>query len=336
MRFLVTGTAGFIGFHVAKRLIAAGHDVVGIDGMTPYYDVALKRRRHAILLQSAQFSARELMLEDAERLAEVYTEFRPDVVIHLAAQAGVRYSLENPGAYISANIVGTFNILELARNQAPQHLLLASTSSVYGANTKMPFEESDRTDHALTLYAATKSATESMAHAYAHLWKIPTTVFRFFSVYGPWGRPDMALFKFTKAILAGEPIDVYNYGKMDRDFTYVDDIANAITLLVDAVPGNPTPGHDTDDDLGLSPAAPFRVVNIGNGDPVGLLAFIEAIEASTGRPAIRNYLPMQPGDVTATFADTRLLRRLTGFQPATPVSTGVERFVAWYRDYYRV
>ena len=192
MRFLVTGTAGFIGFHVAKRLIAAGHDVVGIDGMTPYYDVALKRRRHAILLQSAQFSARELMLEDAERLAEVYTEFRPDVVIHLAAQAGVRYSLENPGAYISANIVGTFNILELARNQAPQHLLLASTSSVYGANTKMPFEESDRTDHPLTLYAATKSATESMAHAYAHLWKIPTTVFRFFSVYGPWGRPARA------------------------------------------------------------------------------------------------------------------------------------------------
>jgi UDP-glucuronate 4-epimerase len=248
----------------------------------------------------------------------------------------VRYSLENPGAYISANIVGTFNILELARNQAPQHLLLASTSSVYGANTKMPFEESDRTDHPLTLYAATKTATESMAHAYAHLWKIPTTVFRFFSVYGPWGRPDMALFKFTKAILAGEPIDVYNYGQMDRDFTYVDDIANGITLLVDAVPGNPTPAHDTDDDLGLSPAAPFRVVNIGNGDPVRLLAFIEAIETSTGRPAIRNYLPMQPGDVPATFADTSLLRRLTGFQPATPVSIGVERFVAWYRDYYRV
>ena len=336
MRFLVTGTAGFIGFHVAKRLIEAGHDVVGIDGMTPYYDVALKRRRHAILLQSAHFSAQELMLEDAEELARVYTEFRPDVVIHLAAQAGVRYSLENPGAYISANVVGTFNILELARNHPPRHLLLASTSSVYGANAKMPFEESDRTDHPLTLYAATKKATESMAHAYAHLWKIPTTVFRFFSVYGPWGRPDMALFKFTKAILAGEPIDVYNHGQMDRDFTYVDDIANAITLLVDAVPGDPTPAHETDDDLGLSPVAPFRVVNIGNGDPVRLLAFIEAIEASIGKTAIRNYLPMQPGDVPATFADTSLLRRLTGFQPATPVASGVDRFVAWYREYYRV
>jgi UDP-glucuronate 4-epimerase len=207
---------------------------------------------------------------------------------------------------------------------------------VYGANTKMPFEESDRTDHPLTLYAATKKATESMGHAYAHLWAIPTTVFRFFSVYGPWGRPDMALFKFTKAILEGEPIDVYNRGEMDRDFTYVDDIATAITLLVDAVPSAPTSAHDSDDDLGLSPAAPFRVVNIGNGNPVRLLAFIEAIETSIGRKAIRNYLPMQPGDVPATFADTSLLRRLTGFQPATPVSSGVDRFVAWYRDYYRV
>lgn len=336
MRFLVTGTAGFIGFHVAKRLIEAGHDVVGIDGMTPYYDVALKRRRHAILLQSAHFSAQELMLEDAERLAKVYVESRPDVVIHLAAQAGVRYSLENPGAYISANIVGTFNILELARNHPPRHLLLASTSSVYGANTKLPFEESDRTDYPLTLYAATKKATESMGHAYAHLWTIPTTVFRFFSVYGPWGRPDMALFKFTKAILEGEPIDVYNHGEMDRDFTYVDDIATAITLLVDAVPSAPTSAHDSDDDVGLSPAAPFRVVNIGNGNPVRLLAFIDAIETSIGRKAIRNYLPMQPGDVPATLADTSLLRRLTGFQPATPVSSGVDRFVAWYRDYYRV
>ena len=337
MRFLVTGTAGFIGFHVAKRLIAAGHDVVGIDGMTPYYDVALKRRRHAILLQSAQFSARELMLEDAERLAEVYTEFRPDVVIHLAAQAGVRYSLENPGAYISANIVGTFNILELARNQAPQHLLLASTSSVYGANTKMPFEESDRTDHPLTLYAATKKATKSMAHAYAHLWKIPTTVFRFFSVYGPWGRPDMALFKFTKAILAGEPIDVYNYGDMDRDFTYVDDIANAITLLVDAVPGSPAPAHDSDDNLGLSPAAPFRVVNIGNGNPVAAAwrSSTRSKQASAGRRS-GIICRCNPAMSRQPLADTSLLRRLTGFQPATPVSSGVDRFVAWYRDYYRV
>jgi UDP-glucuronate 4-epimerase len=336
VRFLVTGTAGFIGFHVAKRLIEMGHNVVGIDGMTAYYDVTLKRRRHAILLQSPNFSAQELMLEDAEGLDRIYSEFQPDVVIHLAAQAGVRYSLENPGAYISANVVGTFNILEAARARPPQHLLVASTSSVYGANTKMPFEESDRADHQLTLYAATKKANESMAHSYAHLWKIPTTVFRFFTVYGPWGRPDMALFKFTKAILAGEPIDVYNHGQMDRDFTYIDDIAHGIVLLVDAVPSDPTKEQQIDDGLGLSPVAPFRVVNIGNGNPVRLLTFIEAIEASTGKSAIRNYLPMQPGDVPATFADASLLRRLTGFQPATPVSSGVERFVRWYREYYDV
>jgi UDP-glucuronate 4-epimerase len=334
VRFLVTGTAGFIGFHVAKRLIEAGHNVVGIDGMTTYYDVTLKRRRHAILLQSPNFSGHELMLEDAEGLNRIYSESRPDVVIHLAAQAGVRYSLENPDAYISANIVGTFNILEAARAHPPQHLLVASTSSVYGANTKMPFEESDRADHQLTLYAATKKATESMAHSYAHLWKIPTTVFRFFTVYGPWGRPDMALFKFTKAILADEPIDVYNHGQMERDFTYIDDITQGIVLLVDAIPSDPTKEQQTDDRLGLSPAAPFRVVNIGNGNPVRLLAFIEAIEASTGKSAIRNYLPMQPGDVAATFADASLLHRLTGFQPATPVASGVERFVRWYREYY--
>jgi UDP-glucuronate 4-epimerase len=336
VRFLVTGTAGFIGFHVAKRLIEAGHDVVGIDGMTSYYDVALKRRRHAILLQSPNFSAHEVMLEDIERLNEAYSKFGPDVVIHLAAQAGVRYSLEDPAAYISANVVGTFNILELARSLPPKHLLIASTSSVYGANTKMPFVESDRTDHQLTLYAATKKATEAMAHSYAHLWKIPTTVFRFFSVYGPWGRPDMALFKFTKAILEDQPIDVYNHGQMDRDFTYVDDIANGIVLLVDVVPADPVPEQDTDDDLGVSPAAPFRIVNIGNGNPVRLLAFIEAIEASTGKTATRNYMPMQPGDVPSTFADTSLLYRLTGFQPATSVASGVDRFIAWYQEYYSV
>ena len=319
MRFLVTGTAGFIGFHVAKRLIEAGHYVVGIDGMTPYYDVALKRRRHAILLQSAHFSAQELMLEDAEHLAKIYVEFRPDIVIHLAAQAGVRYSLENPGAYISANIVGTFNILELARNHPPRHLLLASTSSVYGANTKMPFEERDRTDHPLTLYAATKKATESMGHAYAHLWTIPTTVFRFFSVYGPWGRPDMALFKFTKAILEGEPIDVYNHGEMDRDFTYVDDIATAITLLVDAVPGPPTSAHDSDDDLGLSPAAPFRVVNIGNGNPVRTLG-VHRRDRNKHR---------QEGDPELSADATRRcpgnLRRYKSAAPPDRISTGNAR-----------
>jgi UDP-glucuronate 4-epimerase len=336
VRVLVTGTAGFIGFHVARQLIAAGHDVIGVDGLTAYYDVKLKQRRQGILLQSPNFSARELMLEDAPALTRVYEEHCPEVVIHLAAQAGVRYSLEKPRAYIDANVVGTFNLLELMRSAAPRHFLIASTSSVYGANTKMPFAENDRTDHPLTLYAATKKATEAMAHCYAHLWGLPTTVVRFFSAYGPWGRPDMALFKFTKAILEGLPIDVYNHGEMDRDFTYVDDIATSIILLIDAVPIKPVLPDMTDEDLGLSPAAPYRVVNIGNGQPVRLLTFIEAIEKSIGKPAQRNYLPMQPGDVPATYADTTLLERLTGFRPSTSVSRGVAEFVAWYRDYYRI
>jgi UDP-glucuronate 4-epimerase len=335
MRFLVTGTAGFIGFHVAKLLLDAGHEVTGVDGMTPYYDVTLKRRRHGILLQQPGFKAHELMLEDEPALRKAYEDCRPDIVIHLAAQAGVRYSLENPRAYVDANLLGTFNLMELVREHPPGHFLIASTSSVYGANTKMPFIESDRADYPLTLYAATKKATEGMAHSYAHLWRIPTTAFRFFTVYGPWGRPDMALFKFTKGIIAGEPIDIYNNGEMSRDFTYIDDLAKAIVLLADAVPEDPRERED-DPDLGLSPAAPFRVVNIGNGQPVKLLAFVEAIETALGKKAVRNYLPMQAGDVPSTFADTDLLERLTGFRPTTPVEVGVARFVAWYRDYFGV
>jgi UDP-glucuronate 4-epimerase len=334
MRFLVTGTAGFIGFHVADRLIAAGHHVVGIDGMTTYYDINLKRRRHAMLLQSPNFTAHELMLEDMDALARIYVANSPDIVIHLAAQAGVRYSLENPRAYIDANIVGTFNILELARAHPPKHLLLSSTSSVYGANTKMPFAETDRTDHPMSLYAATKKSTEVMAYCYAHLWCIPTTVFRFFTVYGPWGRPDMALFKFTKAILAGEPIDVYNYGEMQRDFTYVDDIVTGIVLLAERIPTVLGAAEETDETL--APGAPYRVVNIGRGQPVQLLAFIEAIEKCLGRAAKRNLLPMQPGDVPATTASADVLERLTGFRPSTPVEVGVARFVDWYRNYYQV
>ncbi len=333
MRYFITGTAGFIGYHVAKILTEAGHTVCGVDGMTPYYDVQLKRRRHSMLLQSPHFTAHELMLEDIDRLASIYGEFKPDVVVHLAAQAGVRYSLENPCAYVDANLVGTFNVLELARQAKPQHLLIASTSSVYGANTKLPFEEGDRTDHPITLYAATKKATEVMAHAYAHLWNIPTTAFRFFTVYGPWGRPDMALFKFTKGILAGEPIDIYNNGDMERDFTYIDDLVKAIVLLSSAVP---TDAVATDDDLGLSPAAPFRVVNIGNSQPVNLLAFVDAIETVLGKKAIRRYLPLQPGDVPRTFADATLLKKLTGFRPATPITAGVEKFVHWYREYHNI
>jgi UDP-glucuronate 4-epimerase len=334
MNILITGTAGFIGFHVARLLIAAGHNILGVDGLTPYYDVNLKRRRHQALLQSPNFAAREFMLENAELLSRTYSEFRPDIVIHLAAQAGVRYSLENPRAYIDTNIIGTFNLLELTRVEPPRHLLFASTSSVYGANSKMPFEEADTTDTPLTLYAATKKTTEGMAHCYAHLWNIPTTVFRFFSVYGPWGRPDMALFKFTKAILEDRPIEVYNNGKMERDFTYVEDIARAVALLMDCIPANG--GFDEVRSLGASPAAPFRVVNVGNGDPVSLMSFIEAIEQSVGRVSNRIYLPMQPGDVPRTFASTELLQRLTGFKPDTPVTIGVKRFVNWYRDYYNV
>ena len=333
MRFLVTGTAGFIGFHVAKLLTAAGHAACGIDGMTTYYDVNLKHRRHAMLLQSPHFEAHELMLEDMAALTRVYAAFKPDIVIHLAAQAGVRYSLENPRAYVDSNIVGTFNVMELVRAHAAKHFLLASTSSVYGANTQMPFVESDRTDHPLTLYAATKKATELMAHSYAHLWNIPTTAFRFFTVYGPWGRPDMALFKFTKGILEGTPIDIYNNGDMERDFTYIDDLAKSIVLLADAVPQAPV---ETDDDLGLSPAAPFRVVNIGNGQPVKLLDYVEAAETAIGKKAVRNYMPMQQGDVPRTFADASLLKKLTGFQPSTPVETGVRNFVRWYREYHNI
>lgn len=333
MKYLVTGSAGFIGFHVAKRLLDAGHEVLGIDGITPYYDVQLKKRRHQMLLQSQNFTASELMLEDMDKLEEVYAGWQPEVVIHLAAQAGVRYSLENPRAYINANIVGTFNLLELAREHKPAHLLMASTSSVYGANIKKLFEEKDRTDHPLTLYAATKKATEDMAHSYAHLWGVPTTVFRFFSVYGPWGRPDMALFKFTQSILEERPIEVYNHGQMDRDFTYIDDLARAIQLLCDVTPVRVEDPEEAEE-LGLSPAAPYRVVNIGNGNPVRLLAFIEAIERSIGKPSERIYLPMQPGDVTSTFASNDLLHQLTGFRPNTMVGEGVDHFVKWYREYY--
>jgi UDP-glucuronate 4-epimerase len=335
MKYLVTGTAGFIGFHVASQLVKLGHEVVGIDGMTPYYDVALKRRRHQTLNQHPNFMSYELMLEDEERLAEIYTAVQPDVVIHLAAQAGVRYSLENPRAYIDANIIGTFNLLELARRYPPHHMLLASTSSVYGANIKMPFDESDRADSPLTLYAATKKATEGMAHSYSHLWKTPITVFRFFSVYGPWGRPDMALFKFTKAILEGEPIEIYNYGRMERDFTYVEDLARAVVLLCDAIPEVINDEREAQVS-GTSHAAPFRVVNIGNGHPVCLLTFIEKLEESLGKTAERTYLPMQPGDVPATFANNDLLYQLTGFKPQTHVQEGVANFVRWYKEYYSV
>ncbi len=333
MRILITGTAGFIGYHLAKRLLPT-HTVVGVDGMTAYYDVSYKRRRTADLLQSPNFSAREIMLEDADALHAVWEETAPDVVIHLAAQAGVRYSLENPRSYVDSNLVGTFNLLELARRMRPRHLLLASTSSIYGTAEKVPFSETDRADEPMTLYAATKKATELMAHSYAHLFDIPTTAFRFFTVYGPFGRPDMALFKFVSALLRDEPMQIYNHGRMERDFTYIDDLVEGIVRLIDVVPLRGDPSEHPGDTL--SPVAPFRVVNIGNSDPVPLMRFVEAVESAVGRSGRHQYLDMQPGDVPRTFADTALLHSLTGFRPATPVREGVARFVRWYRDYHGV
>jgi UDP-glucuronate 4-epimerase len=334
-RVLITGTAGFIGFHLAELLLEKGYTVHGYDGMTDYYDVSLKRRRHQRLLQRPNFAATEAMLEDFDTLRKVIADFRPDVIVHLAAQAGVRYSLEQPRAYIESNIVGTFNILELAREMPVEHLLMASTSSVYGANTDMPFEETQKADTQLSIYAATKKATESMAHSYAHLFGIPVTIFRFFTVYGTWGRPDLALFKFVDAILDDRPIDIYNNGDMQRDFTYVADLVQAIELLIGVPPPPAGDRGESSSNDSLSPVAPFRIVNIGNSEPVQLLDFIEVIEEKLGKKAQRNYLPMQPGDVQATWANADLLRELTGYQPHTGIRDGVSAFVDWFRDYYR-
>ena len=335
MRFLITGTAGFIGFHLARRLLADGHVVAGVDGFTPYYDVKLKQARNEVLARSNHFTGHVAMLEDEKRLAAIFEAAKPDVVFHLAAQAGVRYSLENPRAYIDSNIVGTFNLLEIVRGAPPQHLIIGSTSSVYGANPEMPFRENARTDHPLTLYAASKKATELMAHNYAHLWDIPTTVLRFFTVYGPWGRPDMALFKFVDAILKGQPIDVYGEGRMSRDFTYVDDLVEAMVRLVPCFPARGS-AQQSDGEDSRSPVAPYRVVNVGRSTPVTLLDFIEAIEKRLGKKAIRNLMPMQRGDVTDTYANADLLERLTGYRPETSVADGVAAFVDWYRSYYRM
>ncbi|MGH1367096.1 MAG: GDP-mannose 4,6-dehydratase [Maritimibacter sp.] len=333
-KVLITGTAGFIGFHLATYLLKEGFLVHGYDGMTDYYDVTLKQRRHAMLLQSPHFSATEGMLEDQTLFDKTADEFEPDIIVHLAAQAGVRYSLEHPRAYIDANVIGTFNVMEAARRLGVDHLLMASTSSVYGASEEMPFTETVNTDTPLTLYAATKKANESMGHSYAHLWKLPTTMFRFFSVYGTWGRPDLALYKFVDAILDGRPMDIYNNGDMHRDFTYVDDLVRAIRLLIDTPPPLPDAGAEPVEGDSLSAVAPYRVVNIGNSEKVRLLDFIDAIEETLGKKAIRNYMGMQKGDVQNSWADASLLRRLTGYQPETDFKVGIERFVGWFRDYY--
>lgn len=330
MRYLITGTAGFIGFNVAKRLLDEGHFVTGLDGMTPYYDVRLKEARHSILARSNGFRPVIGMLESKETLAEAADAGEPDVIIHLAAQAGVRYSLENPKAYVDSNLIGSWNILELAKTVGAKHLLMASTSSIYGANEQIPFAETDRADEPMTLYAATKKSMEVMGHSYAHLYKIPTTCFRFFTVYGPWGRPDMALFKFVDAIENGRPIDIYGEGQMSRDFTYIDDLVEAIVRLAN-IP--PSPENRVAGDT-LSAQGPFRIVNIGGGQPVALLDFVDTIEEALGKKAIRNMLPMQQGDVPRTFAATELLQSLTGFVPQIDVKTGVGRFVEWYKSYF--
>lgn len=327
----ITGTAGFVGFHLARRLLSMGWTVTGLDAVTDYYDLSLKRARLAELATFPAFKAIEGQLEQAGLVAEVCRDDQFDAVVHLAAQAGVRYSIDAPETYVQSNLIGTFNVLEAVRHAPVKHFMMASTSSIYGANEEMPYRETDRTATQVSFYAATKAANEAMAHSYAHLYGQPTTMFRFFTVYGPWGRPDMAYFKFARAILAGEAIDVYNQGRMRRDFTYIDDLVEALVRLLDVAPeqGQPVEGDS------LSPVAPFRVVNIGNASPVELGDFIAALEGALGLEAKKNLLPMQAGDVTATWADTSLLANLTGYVPSTPVDEGLKKFVAWYRGYYQ-
>ena len=331
---LVTGAAGFIGFHLCRRLLEDGWRVVGFDALTEYYDVALKHRRLALLAGNPGFELVEARLEEPGRLTALMAALRPEIVVHLAAQAGVRYSIEAPASYVQSNLVGTFELLEAARATPPRHLLMASTSSVYGANTDMPYAETDKADSQKSFYAATKKANEAMAHSYAHLFGLPVTMFRFFTVYGPWGRPDMAYFKFAKAIREGRAIDVYNHGRMQRDFTYVGDLVEGIVRLIDAVPPGPADRGAPIPQDSLSPVAPWRVVNVGLSQPVALEDFIAALEDALGQKAMRNYMEMQPGDVVATWADTRLLTALVGALPATPLARGMEAFVRWYLDDY--
>jgi UDP-glucuronate 4-epimerase len=334
MRVLVTGAAGFIGFHVARYLLERGDTIVGVDSLNPYYDVRLKEARLALLTGHERFHFLRLDLADRDGMNELFVRQRPERVVHLAAQAGVRYSLTNPHAYVESNLVGFLHILEGCRHTRVEHLVYASSSSVYGANTKMPFSVHDNVDHPVSLYAASKKANELMAHTYSHLYSLPTTGLRFFTVYGPWGRPDMALFIFTKAILEGKPIQVFNHGNMRRDFTYIDDIVEGVVRVLDTVPQpNPTWSGATPDP-GTS-KAPYRLYNIGNNQPVELLHFIAVLEACLGRKAEKQLLPMQLGDVPETYADVEDLMRDVGFKPSTPITTGIARFVEWYRQYYQ-
>ena len=335
MKILVTGTAGFIGFHLAKKLCESDWNVIGLDNLNNYYDVKLKNDRLNILLPYSNFKFHKLDLVDRGSIKKIFEEQKFDYVVNLAAQAGVRYSLENPYAYVDSNISGFLNILEGCRHNPIKHLIYASSSSVYGANTKMPFSVHDNVDHPVSLYAATKKANELMAHTYSNLYKIPTTGLRFFTVYGPWGRPDMALFIFTKKIAEGKPIDVYNNGKMRRDFTYVDDIVDGIIKLIPSIP-EPNPNWNGDKPDNATSFAPYKLFNIGNNQPVELLKFIEVIEDKLGKKAIKNFMPIQPGDVPATYADVDDLINAVGFKPNTPIEEGIAKFVDWFKNCYKI
>jgi UDP-glucuronate 4-epimerase len=335
VKILVTGCAGFIGMHVAQRLLERGEEVVGIDNLNDYYDPSLKIARLGRLQPHAAFSFQPLDLADGPAVAGLFAAQRFARIVHLAAQAGVRYSLKNPQAYVNSNVTGFLNVLEACRHHGCQHLVFASTSSVYGANRKLPFSEHDNTDHPVSLYAATKKANELMAHAYSHLFGLPVTGLRFFTVYGPWGRPDMSAALFTRAIMEGQPIDVFNHGEMERDFTYVDDVVQGVVRILDVLPVG-DPGADMTKPDPATSYAPYRLYNIGNNEPVKLTRFIAILEAALGRKAKMNLLPMQPGDVPATYADVNDLSRAVGFRPATPLAEGIARYVAWYREYYGV
>ena len=332
MKILITGSSGFIGFHLSKLLLEKGNSVYGIDSMNNYYDVNLKKARLNILKKFRKFNFSKANLENSKRIKNIFNKVKPKIVIHLAAQAGVRYSIHKPKVYLKSNIDGTFNVIEASHEIKVKHLIMASSSSVYGANKKIPFKEIDKTETQLSIYAATKKANESMAHAYSNIWKIPITMLRFFTVYGPWGRPDMALFKFTRGILKNKKVNIYNYGKMYRDFTYIDDIVSGIALLINKAPNIKQKNKYKNDSL--SPIAPFRILNIGNTKKVFLLDFIKQIEYELGKKAIKNYMPLQKGDVKQTLSNTSLLKKITGYNSKTNYKIGIKNFIGWYNKYY--
>ena len=335
MKVLITGAAGFIGFHLSKKLLVEGYQVIGIDNLNDYYDPGLKKARLEVLGGYNNFSFHKVDLKDKSEVDSIFETYKPTYVINLAAQAGVRYSIENPYAYVDSNLIGFMNILEACRNYPVKHLIYASSSSVYGGNRVVPFSTSHNVDHPVSLYAATKKSNELMAHTYSHLYGIPTTGLRFFTVYGPWGRPDMAYFSFTRDIIAGKPIKVFNHGKMERDFTYIDDIIEGILRLIDKIPAANKDWDETKDDISTS-FAPYKIYNIGNNEPVSLLRFIEILEVKIGKKAEKIYMDMQPGDVLRTYADVSDLERDIGFRPSTSLEQGLDEFVKWYKDYYKI